>query len=80
MSIKRKALRNENRATRNKGGRINISLKERLLRGLLAIGFTMAPWAMPSAYADIVRVDGGNFCCFCSALLCRHLEVVSKSS
>ena len=60
MSIKRKALRNENRATRNKGGRINISLKERLLRGLLAIGFTMAPWAMPSAYADIVRVDGGT--------------------
>ena len=55
MSIKRKALRSENRATRNKGGRINISLKERLLRGLLAIGFTMAPWAMPSAYADIVR-------------------------
>ena len=55
MSIKRKALRSDNRATRNKGGRINISLKERLLRGLLAIGFTMAPWAMPSAYADIVR-------------------------
>ena len=55
MSIKRKALRSENRATRNNGGRINISLKERLLRGLLAIGFAMAPWAMPSAYADIVR-------------------------
>ena len=34
MSIKRKALRSENRATRNKGGRINISLKERLLRGV----------------------------------------------
>ena len=55
MSIKRKALRSENRATRNKGSRINISLKERLLRGLLAIGFTMAPGAMASAYADIVR-------------------------
>lgn len=60
MSIKRKALRSENRATKNKGGKIKVSLKERLLRGLLAIGFTMAPWAMPSAYADIVRVDGGT--------------------
>lgn len=60
MSIKRKALRTENRAAKNKGSKVNISLKERLLRGTLAIGFTMSPWAMPSAYADIVRVDGGT--------------------